>query len=239
MGLFGFGNKPLGTYPNGVPYDKRRYNPNHPNHLPPPQSSPAYGYPADAWMSRAPYTTTWDFQWSQRQNGGAGMGGVDTRGSRDMGNNMGAVEGMGPISGMAGAGSRRGSLAGAMGGMGPMSGMAGMSAPAAGSRRGSTAGAMGGMDPTSGMAEMGTPAAGSRRGSLAGVAGPQGAGPRAGPGTMPGSAEPRPGAMPGPVTNAAARPRRMGMKGPGAMRGSRGPFGSQRFGSRTGRRPLY
>lgn len=54
----------------------RRCNPHRPNHLPSPSSSLEYSYPADAWMTRAPYATIWDFRWGQMPNRRPGMGGT-------------------------------------------------------------------------------------------------------------------------------------------------------------------
>jgi hypothetical protein len=126
------GNKPSGTYPNGVPYDKRRSNPHHPNHLPPPRNSPTYGYPVDAWMTRAPYTTTWEFRLAQMQNRGPGESAADMERLRDIGshagspaaNNAGAIQSAVPMHGACALGDRsaaglpRTSRAGSGGAMG-------------------------------------------------------------------------------------------------------------------------
>jgi hypothetical protein len=136
------GNKPSGTYPNGVPYDKRRYNPHHPNHLAPPRNSPADGHPADAWMTRAPYATTWDFRRAQMQNRGPRVERVGMDHSRGIGSHVGSH-----------VGSQAGSDAGAMEGTGPLDGVGATgSRSAAGSRRASMVGRL---SPGEGMGGLG------------------------------------------------------------------------------------
>lgn len=114
------GNKHPGTYPNGVPFDKRRYNPQHPKYLRPPSNSPAFSYPADVWMTRAPYTTTWEFQLANfvQKRGPArdriGMDGLHGLNSRADGNagdveGIDAMDGEGVGSGQGAAGLRRAS----------------------------------------------------------------------------------------------------------------------------------